>query len=50
VNLLSTNPTNGGPAVDFFLGLNVLSIVLQVDKTLLTSGGPVVGVWASTNK
>jgi hypothetical protein len=53
VTALSTDPTSsppGGPAKDFFAGLNVLSIVLQVDKSLLTKGGPVVGVWASTNK
>ena len=29
---------------------NVLSIVLAIDKTLLTSGGPILGVWAATNK
>ena len=28
---------------------NVLSIVLSVDKTLLTTGGPILGVWGSTN-
>jgi len=39
-----------GAAVDFFAGKNVLSIVLSVDKTLLTSGGPLVAVWGSTNQ
>lgn len=29
---------------------NILSIALQIDKTLLTKGGPVVSTWASTNK
>jgi hypothetical protein len=29
---------------------NVLSIVLSVNKTLLTSGGPILGVWAATTK
>lgn len=28
---------------------NVLSIVLAVDKSLLTAGGPIVSVWGSTN-
>jgi hypothetical protein len=29
---------------------NVLAIVLQLNKTLLTSGGPILGVWAATTK
>jgi hypothetical protein len=29
---------------------NILAIVLQVDKQLLTPGGPILAVWASTNK
>jgi hypothetical protein len=45
---LSTNPS-GGPAVDHFAGANVLSIVLSIDKSLLTSGGPIMTAWASTN-
>jgi hypothetical protein len=40
----------GGPAKDTFAGANVLAIVLEVDKTLLTSGGAVLGVWASTHR
>jgi hypothetical protein len=39
----------GGPAVDTFAGQNVLSIVLSVDKKLLTAGGPIMAAWASTN-
>jgi hypothetical protein len=51
LNDLSQDPNNpGNPGKDFFAKLNVLSIVLQVDKSLLTKGGPIVGVWASTNK
>ena len=44
--------TNHGAAapVDHFAGNNVLSIVLSVDKSLLTTGGPIMSVWASTNK
>jgi hypothetical protein len=48
--------TNHGtsPAVDYFspsagYSGNVLSIVLSIKTSLLTSGGPIVGVWASTN-
>ena len=39
----------GGAAVDFFGGKNVLSIVLSIDKSLLTAGGPIMAAWASTN-
>jgi len=44
--------TNKGadPAEDFFAGLNVLSIVIQVDKTILNKGGPLLALWGSTNK
>lgn len=41
---------DGAPASDTFAGANVLSLVVQVDKTLLTIGGPVLGVWASTHR
>lgn len=53
VNKLKTDPKStppGGPAKDFFAGLNVLSIVIQIDKTLINSGGPLLAVWGSTNK
>lgn len=46
---LGTAP-DGGTAQDFFKGLNVLAIVVAVDKTIITPGGPILGVWASTNK
>jgi hypothetical protein len=42
--------TMGGPPTDFFGGKNVLSIVLSVDKRLLVGPGPLLNVWASTNK
>ena len=46
-----THATDGSsPAVDHFKGLNVLAIVLQVDLSIVNKGGPVVGVWASTNR
>ncbi len=50
VNKLSHNPTDGGAPVDFFEKLNTLAIVVAVDKSVVTKGGPVVSSWASTNK
>lgn len=41
---------DGAPASDTFAGSNVLSLVVQVDKTRVTSGGPLLGVWASTHR
>lgn len=44
--------TDGGTkdAGDFFQGLNALAIVVSIDKALVTKGGKLVTVWASTNK
>jgi Domain of unknown function (DUF4331) len=39
----------GGPAKDFFAGTNTLAIVVQIDKSLVTPGGPILGVWGSTH-
>jgi hypothetical protein len=50
---LSTDPNStppGGVAKDFFGTLNGLAIVVSIDKTLVTKGGPIVSVWGSTNK
>jgi hypothetical protein len=45
------NASGAGGCVNQGLDGDVLAIVLSVDKTLLTpSGGPFIGVWASTNK
>lgn len=41
--------TDGAAASNTFAGANVLSIVVQVDKALVTTGGPILSVWASTN-
>lgn len=51
---ISHSNHGAGPAVDFFspsasYSGNVLSIVLSIKTTLLTSGGPILAVWASTN-
>jgi hypothetical protein len=35
---------------DFFAKLNGLAIVVELDKTVATKGGPVVSVWASTHR
>jgi len=40
---------NGAPPSNTFAGANVLSLVVQLDKTLVDSGGPTLGVWASTH-
>lgn len=49
VNQLRTAP-GGGPAVDNFAKFNVLAIVVAIDKSLVTQAGPMVSVWASTNR
>ena len=38
------------PAANFFGALNVLSIVIELDKATITGGGNTVAVWASTHK
>ena len=38
-----------GAGKDAFAGANVLSIVVSVDKSVVTPAGPVVAMWASTN-
>jgi hypothetical protein len=48
VGQLSHSET-GATAVDFFKDLNVLSIVVELDPTLLGGTGNFLGVWASTN-
>lgn len=39
----------GGAGKDKFLGANVLSLVIQLDKTLVNADGPLVQVWSSTH-
>lgn len=48
VTQLRTEP-GGGEPIDDFADSNVLAIVLQVDKTLLNGGGPILGVTGLTN-
>ncbi len=40
---------DGGPPMDHFVDATVLAIVVQLDKSILTAGGPVVSVWAATH-
>lgn len=39
-----------GAATDTLAGANVLALVVQVDKTLVNGGGPLLSVWASTHR
>lgn len=48
VGQLQSGP-EGEAASDTFAGANVLSLVVQVDKDLVTAGGPLLSVWASTH-
>lgn len=42
--------SDGSPGTDTFAGMNVQSIVVQVDLPLVNAGGPILGVWASTHQ
>jgi hypothetical protein len=44
------NDANGNPGVDNFAGVNTSALVLELDKSLVTSGGEVISVWASTRE
>lgn len=48
VTQLKTDKMGGSPK-DFFANLNALAIVISIDAKLITSGGPIVSAWASTN-
>jgi len=50
VKFLMSDVSGNQPPVDHFKGLNVLSIVLQVDLSIVNKGGPIVSVWGSTNR
>lgn len=38
-----------GAPEDFFATLDVMSIVVEVDKDLINGGGPIVSVWGSSH-
>ena len=50
VDALSKDTDGVTAGSDTFAGQNVNAIVLQVDTALLNAGGPILGVWASTNE
>lgn len=45
-----SHSADGGAPSDFFANFNALAIVVSIDKSLVTTGGSVVAVWASTHK
>ncbi len=45
-----SHDADGGPPTDSFAGFNVISIVVSLDKTLVTQGGSIVSVWGATLK
>jgi hypothetical protein len=49
VTQLETAP-GGGPAVNNFDKLNVLAIVIAIDKSLVTKNGSILSFWGSTNR
>ena len=49
VGMLQHDTDGMTAATDTFKGAETLAIVVQVDKALVTAGGPIVGVWASTH-
>jgi len=46
---LLTSGNNDAPASNTFAGQSILALVVQVDKSLVNSGGPVLGVSANTH-
>jgi hypothetical protein len=40
---------SGGAPINAYAEANILALVVEVDTALVTPGGPVVGVWASTH-
>ncbi|MFN7955806.1 MAG: DUF4331 family protein [bacterium] len=47
--LLQSNADGTGPATDTFASSNILAIAVSIDKSILTSGGPILSVWGSTH-
>lgn len=47
---LAQTSAGATPPVDFFRTLNTLAIVLEIDKTLLTTGGAFISVWGGTHR
>lgn len=49
IGMLQGTNMGMGAAENFFAPLNVLSIVMELDKSLVAGGGDTVSVWASTH-
>jgi hypothetical protein len=49
-NALINSLSDNGEAVDNFAGMTAGSLVLQIDADLLTGGGQILAVWASTHR
>lgn len=45
-----SDPSMDTPATDDFAASNVLALVVQLDKTLVNSGGDTLSIWASTHR
>lgn len=50
IGMLQGTNMGAGAAENFFATVNVLSIVLEVDKSLVNGGGSIVSVWGSTHQ
>lgn len=50
IGMLQGTNMGGGAAQNFFEAVNVLSIVIELDKSYVTGGGNIVAVWASTHQ
>ena len=48
--LLSTDPATGEQRPDTFAAANVLSLAVEVDTSVINSGGSTLAVWASTRR
>ena len=49
VTQLRTAP-GGGPPLNNFDKFNVLAIVIEIDKSIVTKNGPILSFWGSTNR
>lgn len=47
--LTSSADGEPGSGTDTFAGANTLALVVQIDKSIVAGGGPILGVWASTH-
>ncbi len=45
-----TTDADDSPATDDLQDANILALVVQIDKTLVNGGGPILATWASTHR